>query len=118
MSRRLRRASACLTVVIFSACSTPTFTTEVVMSEFAYEPVTIALSANEPGYVLTLTNDGSTPHDFNFDGLPEDVQVHLAVLPGGEAPYPLPGLPAGEYPFYCAIEGHREAGMEGVLEVS
>lgn len=89
----------------------------VVMDEYTYEPNRIVVPADTPGYELTLENAGTLPHDFSVEGLPVDTPVHLAVLPGGRAPYPLPGLPAGEYTIYCGIEDHRALGMTATLEV-
>ena len=87
------------------------------MSDFAYEPARIVLPADTPGYELQLRNAGSLPHDLTVEGLPEDVRVHLALLPGDQIPYPLPALPAGEYTVFCSLEGHRAAGMEATLTV-
>lgn len=112
-----RTASAVGTLLMAVAGCAGTTVTEVVMDEFGYAPDLVEVPASAQGHVLTLVNDGELPHDFSVEGLPADTPVHLAVLPGGQAPYPLPALPAGEYVIYCGIEGHREAGMEARLVV-
>lgn len=94
-----------------------TWTDRVVMTEFAYAPDHIVLPAGRPDVTLELVNAGAVPHDFSVEGLPEDVPVHLAVIEGGAVPWRLRPLPAGRYTVYCALEGHREAGMEATLEV-
>jgi len=110
-------AAAFLLLLGAAACSSPAMTDELIMDEFEYRPVDIRVPADTPDYELTLTNVGSVPHDFTVEGLPEDILVHLAILEGGSAPYRLPALPEGEYTVYCALEGHREEGMEATLRV-
>lgn len=114
----VRAAIYAVLLATIAGCATPgELTTQLAMSDFAYEPVPIVLPADTPGYELQLSNAGSLPHDFSVEGLPEDVRIHLVLLPGDQTPYPLPALPAGEYTVFCGVVGHREAGMETTLTV-
>lgn len=108
---------AALLVTIAGCAPASDFTTQLVMSDFAYEPSNIVLPADTAGYELELINDGDLPHDFSVEGLPEDVPVHLVVFAENRASYPLPALPAGEYTVFCGVVGHREAGMEATLTI-
>ena len=90
----------------------------LIEDDIFYEPTTIEMPADDPGFLLFIDNVGEAPHDFTVEGLPDDIDVHMGMAPGISGPYPLPGIPAGEYTFYCGVEGHREAGMEGTLIVS
>lgn len=119
----MRYAAAALGVLLLATgCGQATpagrATGTLVMDDFSYDPVQIVVPAGQAGYVLTLVNRGTVPHDMTVDGLPDEVPVHLALLPGGEVPYALPPLPAGTYEVYCALEGHRELGMEAELVVA
>lgn len=120
MPGRLQSAAtaALMWVLVLSACSGDGFTEELVMSDFAYTPADIVLPADTPGNELLLVNDGEVPHDFSVEGLPDDILVHLSVFEGHSLAYPLPSMPAGTYTIYCALEGHREAGMQGTLTVA
>ena len=114
---RTLRVLLAIVTVAGAGCQAPVTTSELVMDDFAYRPTTINLPADTEGFELTLTNTGTVPHDFTVDGLPDDILVHLAVFEDASVPYRLPALPAGEYDVYCALEGHREAGMEARLRV-
>lgn len=83
---------------------------DVVATEMAFTPDAVAVDAGD--IEVAMTNDGSILHDLRID----DQSFILEAVPdetvSGEVT-----LEAGSYAFFCSIPGHREAGMEGVLEV-
>ena len=106
---------------------------EVVFSEFHFDPETVELPVGEL-VAITLRNDGSTEHDFTvkqidgeqayrLDGEPPSIDradgedVHVALLPGTSAELWLRLTERGEYELYCAVSGHRRAGMRTTLTV-
>jgi plastocyanin len=60
-------------------------------------------------------NEASTEHDIAVEGNGVDERGEV-VSNGGTSEIEV-DLDAGEYTFYCSVEGHREAGMEGPLTV-
>lgn len=84
---------------------------EVSGRSFEFDPDEITVSTGEDIAIVLASEDG--PHDFTLD----DFDAHVAAEPGETG---FGGFRAGEpgrYTFYCSVEGHREAGMEGVLVV-
>ena len=79
-------------------------------TEFAFRPATLAAAAGS--VTLTVSNDGRLPHTFTIDGV-----VDVEVAAGATRTVTFQAS-AGSYRFYCAIAGHRGAGMEGMLVVS
>lgn len=72
--------------------------------------------ATAPPGPLTITspNESSVPHNIVLEnGVDEAGPV---VQDGGVSEIEV-DLEPGEYTFYCSVEGHREAGMEGPLTV-
>lgn len=63
---------------------------------------------------IGLISEGSLVHDVVIEEI-GDTEV---VEARGGAEVGTVDLEAGTYTFYCSIPGHREAGMEGTLEVS
>jgi uncharacterized cupredoxin-like copper-binding protein len=105
-------------------------TIHVEMVEFAYRPRVVVLRAGTPVRIV-LRNGGQIAHQLDADYLhrvavqlvTEALYVEapgLAIVrlnPGGSARLDfLPGR-RGRFSFACTIEGHRDAGMTGVLEV-
>lgn len=100
------------------------------MSEFAFRPATIHLTAGRP-VRLVLVNGGELAHQFDTGYLrtlpvtlvSDTLRVEAPGLdvirldPGGTARLEFLPRKKGRFVFFCAIEGHREAGMQGVLEV-
>jgi uncharacterized cupredoxin-like copper-binding protein len=83
---------------------------EVTGTEMAFDPDAVAV---ESGTVeVVLHNEGSTLHDLRID----DPALFVEATPGDTATAEV-DLDPGSYQFYCSIEGHQGAGMEGVLEV-
>jgi plastocyanin len=74
-----------------------------------------SLEATAGNVTIDFTNDSSLPHDVKLQGPGVD----------GEGTDPITGsstsvtldLQPGEYTFYCSVDGHRAAGMEGKLVV-
>ena len=60
-------------------------------------------------------NDSSVEHDIALEGNGVDEKGDV-VSNGGVSEFDV-DLDAGEYTFYCSVEGHREGGMEGTLTV-
>lgn len=88
-------------------------TIEVTATSFSFDPDTIEVEAEEP-VAIELTADDAE-HDFVI----EDLELHVVAAEQGEtATGGFVAPAAGEYHFYCAVVGHRAAGMEGTLVVS
>jgi uncharacterized cupredoxin-like copper-binding protein len=103
---------------------------DVEMVEFAFRPRTIVLRAGVPVRIV-LRNRGQIAHQLEADYL-RGVGVEIAgeglyvdapglgvvrLNPGGAARLDFLPRRRGRFSFACTIEGHREAGMTGVLEV-
>ncbi len=83
---------------------------DVVATEMAYDPDSIAVAAGD--VPVRMVNEGTVIHDLRIEGVP-----FLVEAEPGETETATVQLEPGTYQFYCSIPGHREAGMEGVLEV-
>ena len=94
----------------------------------------IAFSANDleapTGLVveILLENVGRLEHDFTIEELSADVSavgqadpgrydLHVPLAADEEARLLIRVGEAGEYTFFCAVPGHRQAGMEGRLVI-
>lgn len=62
---------------------------------------------------LRFDNSHSTPHSFDLD----ELNVHVPAAAGQQSLIMFKPTSAGSYTYYCAIPGHREAGMVGTLTV-
>ncbi len=88
--------------------TSPSF--DVSATEMKFDPDAVAVEAGEVS--VTLTNDGSVQHDLRIDGAEFFVEAGPGESTDGTA-----DLDKGSYQFFCTVPGHRDAGMEGVLEV-
>ncbi len=84
-------------------------------AQLAY--VTNAASAEPGPLTVRSPNPSSTPHNIALEGpgLGQDI-IGEVVTDGGVSEIEAT-VKAGEYKFFCTVEGHREAGMEGTLNV-
>jgi plastocyanin len=85
----------------------------VVGTEFAFDPNTIEAKAGET-LEITLVNKGTLEHDISIDALGVKLLVPVGKTLAVTTAKP---VPAGTYEFYCAVAGHKEAGMVGTLTV-
>lgn len=83
---------------------------ELRADEMSYDPEEIAVPAGDVEVVLH--NEGSMLHDVRIEDQPLVVEANAGETGTGQAT-----LEAGSYQYFCSLPGHREAGMEGVLEV-
>lgn len=60
---------------------------------------------------ITATDMG---HTFTVD----ELGVNITVGRGQTIPYQLRAEKTGSFTFYCAVPGHRAAGMEGTIKVT
>ena len=85
--------------------------TEVTLTEFAIEPGAVEVAS---GGTLRVTNDGAVPHNL----IVTDQDLETPMLETGEsADLDISSLPAGQYEIYCAVAGHKPAGMVATLTV-
>jgi plastocyanin len=69
----------------------------------------------KPGKVtITMDNPSDVPHAVEVEG--NGVEEETKTLTKGTADVTV-DLNAGKYEFYCPVDGHKEAGMEGTLTV-
>jgi plastocyanin len=61
---------------------------------------------------VSSTNEASIPHNIVIDGKGTGKVVQGGAVSQFEADFE-----PGEYQFYCSVQGHRQAGMEGTLTV-
>ena len=65
---------------------------------------------------VTIECDGAVPHNIVFEGVDGDAVV--AECSGEDSGSGTISVEPGTYTYYCAIPGHREAGMEGEITLS
>ena len=102
----------------------------VSMQEFTFRPATIRLTAGRP-VRLVLVNQGQIAHQFEtsyLHALPVRVVGDalsaeapgldvIRLNPGGTARVEFVPHSRGRFVFACTLEGHKEAGMLGRLDV-
>ena len=81
-------------------------------SSFEFDPAEITVSVGED-IAIELSSD-DIEHDFTID----ELDAHVAADAGDTASGGLRAEEAGEFTYYCSVDGHREAGMEGTLIVA
>lgn len=64
---------------------------------------------------FVLTSEGGLPHNVVIDEVSSEPIVEAE---GGQTEQGTADLRPGAYTYYCSVPGHREAGMEGELDVS
>jgi len=127
--------------LVVAACSSGPAPLEVSMqaSEFRFEPATIEVMAGQQVTVM-MQNMGTVEHDFVIQEIPLEVMaaesetvgeghtmegmdvemepaVHMGAMAGMSDSVTFVPTKPGTYVFFCAVAGHREAGMVGTLMV-
>ena len=82
--------------------------------DLAYEQSSLSASAGPATF--DFSNPASIGHDFCLEQNGSEVGC-TDVISGGDTSTLDADLETGEYTFYCSVDGHREAGMEGTLTV-
>lgn len=78
----------------------------------AFDPSTITVAKGQK-VKLTITSTDA-PHTFTID----ELGINVAVGTGQTVTKEFTVEKAGTFAFYCAVPGHRGAGMEGTLKVT
>ena len=73
------------------------------------------LAAEAGSVTIEFTNMSSLQHNVTFDG--PDVEDEGTDTISGSTTSTTLDLKPGTYTFYCSVDGHRAAGMEGKLVV-
>lgn len=95
-----------------SPAACPGSGTTITMMDIKFDPKAITIPANTD-VIITIPNQGAAVHNFNID----ELNIHSGdVAPGSSGTVTINAAP-GTYQYYCAIPGHKEAGMVGTLTV-
>lgn len=81
--------------------------------EYFFNPETVEVNQGE-NVTITFRNAGSIAHNFT---LPAFDARTTTIQPGKLASVSFTANQTGEFPFWCSVPGHRQAGMEGTLVV-
>ena len=73
------------------------------------------LSAAAGSATFEFDNPASIGHDFCLES--DGSEVGCTDVVSGDSSTLDADLEAGEYTYYCSVDGHRDAGMEGTLTV-
>ena len=127
-------------LLVLSACSAgqakPATDVTVEMTDFAYSPASITVPAGQP-VKLTVKNAGNIEHDFVVEkidvttnmmedsgsdahhahGEEQNYDLHVSAGAGETSVLELTVLEPGTYEVFCSVQGHKEAGMIGKLNV-
>lgn len=82
-------------------------------TEFSFSPAVITVKNGERVKVA-FQNKGNTGHNFGVLGLGVSTKT---IGPGQTDTIEFTAPASGTYTFICSVPGHREAGMEGSLQV-
>jgi plastocyanin len=81
--------------------------------KLAFDKKTLTAKAGK--LTIDFTNKSSLPHAVEVEG--NGVDVKTKVVTGADASVST-NLKPGKYQFFCPVDGHRAAGMEGTLTVN
>jgi plastocyanin len=90
-------------------------TLDVEASETALAYDTTKLSAKAGKVTIDFKNPSAIPHNVVIEENGKELAGFEPIAEGEESESA--ELKAGTYTFFCSVPGHREAGMEGTLEV-
>jgi plastocyanin len=74
-----------------------------------------SLSTKPGKTTIVLDNPSSVPHAIEVEG--KGVEEEGETVEKGGVSKVSVDLKPGEYEYYCPVDGHRQAGMEGTLKV-
>lgn len=81
-------------------------------SNYKFVPNKITVKKGEKTRIVFKNTDGM--HDFRVD----ELNISTAVIRSGEEDFvEFTADKAGQYEFYCSVDGHRQMGMKGTLVV-
>jgi plastocyanin len=83
-------------------------------SGIAYDESSVEASAGSVS--IEYTNDSGLPHNVTLEGGSADGEATDTITEGDTSL--TVDLEAGEYTFFCSVDGHRDQGMEGTLVVN
>ena len=75
-----------------------------------------SLTAKAGKVTIVMDNPSDLPHAVEIEG--DGVEVAGETVGKGGVSKASADLKAGEYEFYCPVDGHKDAGMEGTLTVN
>jgi plastocyanin len=84
---------------------------EVEATSFEFDPDGLTATVGEDIAIVLSSED--LLHDLTID----ELDAHVAADRGETEEGGFTADQPGEYTFYCSVEGHRDAGMEGTLTV-
>jgi uncharacterized cupredoxin-like copper-binding protein len=90
-------------------------TIRLVAQEFRFTPKDVSVATGDVAFAVT--NQGEIEHNLVVDDPGGSRVVQIAIIEPGETRSITVSLPAGTYVIYCALPGHREAGMVATLRV-
>ena len=103
------------------AAASTTLPIGVTNGQLKFDKATLAAKAGQSVTITFNNTDPALTHSFVMDqpkvAIPQqDTTTGLAAGSSGTATFTAPA--AGTYQYYCAVPGHKEAGMTGTLEVT
>lgn len=124
---------------LLSACSSGPEPLEVTLlaAEFRFEPSRVEVIAGQL-VTITMENMGTVEHDFVIQEIPVEKSpgesepptpghtmdemevepaVHMGAMAGMSDSVSFVPTKPGTFEFFCAVPGHKEAGMVGTLDV-
>ena len=142
MNLRSLSLFAALGGAVLAACSSTPTPLKVSMqaSEFRFDPATVEVQAGQQ-VTITMQNMGTVEHDFviqempmeqaagdsesagavmpghTMDEMAMEPAVHMGAMAGMSGSVTFVPTKPGTYEFFCAVAGHKEAGMVGTLMV-
>jgi plastocyanin len=75
-----------------------------------------SLTAKAGKVTIVMDNPSDLPHAVEIEG--NGVQAEGEIVEKGGVSKASADLKAGKYEFYCPVDGHKQAGMEGTLTVN
>lgn len=90
----------------------PTTTAVVVAENTTFDNMSLSMRSGE-ALGMFLVNRDSTAHSFDIDSL----GIHVQMPPNSTTAVAIAATVPGAYEYYCAVLGHRGAGMVGTLTV-